>query len=95
LPHWGFYETCWSPWPFPPDWTHCPTPPPAAFVALNPLVNPNLPQQPIQPRPPTTAPRSPQTTAPPPTIAPPPGPAFPNISPELPQPNRLDSRSGY
>src|ERR1700692_4181373 len=24
LPHWGYYETCWSPYPFPPNWTHCP-----------------------------------------------------------------------
>ncbi len=31
-PHWGYYPTCWRPWPFPPDWSHCPVPPPAAFV---------------------------------------------------------------
>jgi hypothetical protein len=43
LPHWGYYETCWNPYPFPPNWTHCPSPPPAAFVTLNPLVHPNLP----------------------------------------------------
>jgi hypothetical protein len=48
LPHWGFYETCWNPWPFPPNWTHCPTPPPAAFVTLNPLVHPSMP--PVTPR---------------------------------------------
>lgn len=46
LPHWGYYETCWNRYPFPPDWTHCPSPPPAAFVNLNPLVNPNMPGQP-------------------------------------------------
>jgi hypothetical protein len=40
LPHWGFYETCWNPWPFPPNWTHCPTPPPSAMVVLNPQVDP-------------------------------------------------------
>ena len=43
LPHWGFYETCWNPWPFPPEWTHCPAPPPAAQVTLDPYVHPNLP----------------------------------------------------
>ena len=43
LPHWGFYETCWNPWPFPPEWTHCPSPPPAAQVTLDPYVHPNLP----------------------------------------------------
>ncbi len=32
LPHYGYYQTCWAPWPFPPDWTHCPVPPPAALV---------------------------------------------------------------
>jgi hypothetical protein len=33
-PNWGYYEKCWNPWPFPPSFTHCPTPPPAATVAL-------------------------------------------------------------
>src|SRR5438105_11298052 len=32
LPHYGYYQTCWAPWPFPPDWSHCPVPPPAALV---------------------------------------------------------------
>ncbi len=35
LPNWGYYETCWNPWPFPPNWNHCPAPPPAAYVHLN------------------------------------------------------------
>lgn len=26
LPHFGYYQTCWSPWPYPPDWRHCPYP---------------------------------------------------------------------
>ncbi|MGL4552816.1 MAG: hypothetical protein ACRC33_16695 [Gemmataceae bacterium] len=26
LPHYGYYPTCWAPWPFPDDWNHCPTP---------------------------------------------------------------------
>jgi hypothetical protein len=39
LPHWGVYDKCWTPWPFPPNWTHCPTPPPAAYVTLNPYAN--------------------------------------------------------
>ena len=51
LPHWGFYETCWSPWPFPPNWTHCPVMPPAAMVTLNPYVDPRA-------LPPVTVPRS-------------------------------------
>ena len=45
LQHFGYFETCWSPWPFPPNWGHCPTPPPAAFVQLNPMVHPQLPIQ--------------------------------------------------
>jgi hypothetical protein len=32
LPHYGYYQACWAPWPFPPEWTHCPVPPPAALV---------------------------------------------------------------
>ncbi len=32
LPHYGYYATCWQPWPFPPDWSHCPVPPPGALV---------------------------------------------------------------
>jgi hypothetical protein len=33
-PNWGYYDKCWNPWPYPPNWTHCPNPPPAATVAL-------------------------------------------------------------
>ncbi len=32
LPHWGYFEPCWRPWPFPPDWSHCPVPPAAAMI---------------------------------------------------------------
>jgi hypothetical protein len=39
LPHWGYYQKCWNPWPWPPDWGHCPTPPPAAHVQLNPATH--------------------------------------------------------
>jgi hypothetical protein len=24
LEHYGYFEPCWRPWPFPPDWSHCP-----------------------------------------------------------------------
>jgi hypothetical protein len=40
LPHYGYYPTCWGPWPFQQDWCHCPVPPPAA------LVPPYAPKQP-------------------------------------------------
>lgn len=56
LPHWGYFDTCWNPWPWPADWTHCPSAPPAQFVTLNPLVHPNL-QAPQRP-PVAPAPRS-------------------------------------
>jgi hypothetical protein len=26
LPHFGYFQTCWSPWPYPPDRRHCPYP---------------------------------------------------------------------
>ncbi len=32
LQHWGYYQPCWRPWPFKRDFSHCPCPPPAAFV---------------------------------------------------------------
>ena len=32
LPHYGYYATCWHPWPFAPDWSHCPTPPPGTVL---------------------------------------------------------------
>ncbi len=32
LPHFGYFQTCWQPWPYPPDWTHCPVPPPGALI---------------------------------------------------------------
>src|SRR5436309_7775940 len=32
LPHYGYYQTCWHPWPFPPDWSHCPVPPPGVLA---------------------------------------------------------------
>jgi hypothetical protein len=28
--HFGYYPTCWTAWPFPPDYSHCPCPPAAA-----------------------------------------------------------------
>ena len=31
-PNWGYYQTCWTPWPWPQDWNHCPVQPPAAVV---------------------------------------------------------------
>jgi hypothetical protein len=31
-PNWGYYQTCWSPWPWGPDWSHCPVQPPASLV---------------------------------------------------------------
>ena len=36
-PNWGYYETCWNPWPWPPDFSHCRAIPPAATIALNPV----------------------------------------------------------
>ena len=32
LEHFGYYNTCWAPWGFPPDFSHCPTPQLAAIV---------------------------------------------------------------
>jgi len=37
-PNWGYFEPCWNPWPWPPDYSHCRVPPPAASVILDPGV---------------------------------------------------------
>lgn len=31
-PNWGYFQTCWTPWPWPPDYSHCPVTPPAALI---------------------------------------------------------------
>jgi hypothetical protein len=36
-PNWGYFQTCWTPWPWPQDWSHCPVTPPAAYVNLAPV----------------------------------------------------------
>jgi hypothetical protein len=33
MPNWGYNQTCWTPWPWPHNWSHCPVVPPAALVA--------------------------------------------------------------
>lgn len=44
LEHFGYYPTCWQPWPYPPDWSHCPVPPPGAvFDATAGLAGPGAP----------------------------------------------------
>jgi hypothetical protein len=49
LEHWGYFETCWRAWPFPPDWTHCPVPPAAAQVEAQQFGEPMLVQPPAMP----------------------------------------------
>jgi hypothetical protein len=46
LEHWGYYETCWRPWPFPPDWTHCPVPPPSAHLEAQGFPGMSMPPEP-------------------------------------------------
>ena len=43
MPHWGWYETCWTPWPWPANFAHCPMPPPATFVTMHPIASPPMP----------------------------------------------------
>lgn len=37
-PNWGYFQPCWNPYPWPPDWSHCPAVPPAAYVRPGPTV---------------------------------------------------------
>lgn len=32
LEHYGYYRTCWQPWPWGPNWSHCCVPPPGEIV---------------------------------------------------------------
>ncbi len=81
LPHYGYYQTCWAPWPFPPDWSHCPVPPPGAVLpppALPPFTpRTRLPERntstdrdsppPVERKPATSpAPKKPDSDLPPP-----------------------------
>ena len=97
LPHFGYFETCWNPWPFPPNWSHCSAPPPASMVNLNPYVNPNLPQPTPNVLPPARPSYDAPSTLPAPRIAPNPGdnglPALPNRGgvEELPRPRPLQN----
>jgi hypothetical protein len=34
LPHYGYYHTCWHPYPFPPDYSHCEAPPPEVLGGM-------------------------------------------------------------
>ena len=54
LEHFGYYQTCWCPWPFPPDLRHCPcaNEHPATPYLLQPLLPP---AQVTPPRPETRA----------------------------------------
>src|SRR5207244_1215571 len=31
-PNWGYFQTCWRPWPWPPNYSHCAVPGPQAFI---------------------------------------------------------------
>ena len=55
-PNWGYFQPCWVPWPWPPDWSHCPVQPPAATVVITPthqqapeIAPPVAPQSEIRP----------------------------------------------
>jgi len=37
-PNWGYYQPCWRPWPWPPDWSHCGYPVPSGMVGPCPQV---------------------------------------------------------
>jgi hypothetical protein len=46
LPHYGYYQTCWGPWPFGPDWSHCRVPTPSQMLP-DPKVPPYTPKVPV------------------------------------------------
>src|SRR5262249_1026174 len=42
IQHYGYYPTCWRPFPWPPDYTCCPTPQPGHLLPGMPMVGPVL-----------------------------------------------------
>jgi hypothetical protein len=48
LEHYGYYQTCWCPWPYPPDLRHCPCI--GEHPALPYLVQPPVATDPIAPK---------------------------------------------
>lgn len=48
-PNWGYYQTCWNPWPWGRDFSHCPVMPPAAHVHLS-VTNQGTPPLPTLPQ---------------------------------------------
>lgn len=37
MENFGYYPTCWHPWPFPPNYCHCPVPPTIATAPCSPM----------------------------------------------------------
>jgi hypothetical protein len=52
--HFGYYPTCWTAWPFPPDYSYCPSPPIVAAAPSAPA-NPAPSQEQLPP--PKTVPK--------------------------------------
>jgi hypothetical protein len=89
LPHYGYFQTCWAPWPYPDDWGHCPTPTSSQMLPPpeKPLFAPRVPvpaARPETPKKPAVEPRGAIEPTDPPTK-----PKLPEIPP-LPVPKPLD-----
>jgi hypothetical protein len=89
LPHYGYFQVCWAPWPYPDDWGHCPTPTPSQMLPP--------PEKPLfAPKVPVTAPESPRALTPPtidrvkPLDPGSPPPVIKPMTPDLPSPKPLD-----
>ncbi|MGH7173137.1 MAG: hypothetical protein ACRELG_22880 [Gemmataceae bacterium] len=37
MENFGYYPTCWHPWPFPPNYCHCPVPPTIVTAPCSPI----------------------------------------------------------
>jgi hypothetical protein len=91
LPNFGYFQTCWTPWPADANWSHCSVPPPAAYVQLgHPAHIPGTPAlaapQATVPGARMPAPRTPPTTAVPPSQPQP----MPNVAPRPMGPGTFD-----
>ena len=92
LEHFGYYRPCWSPWPYPPDWSHCNHPTPSQM-----LPPPRIP--PYTPRVPVASPEHESERRPSPSLPRPRAedpelnPKRPPVIPDLPEPKKMEDAS--
>lgn len=68
IENFGYFPTCWQPWPFPPYYGHCPVPPITLNAPRSTLDRPSTPEELPPPKKATSEPKSPEKVPPEPTL---------------------------